>query len=110
VRDNKTVLIPDRRGNNRVDPAQPGARPAHLAAVHVPGISSTLRINGRAEITTEPEMCASFAMRNAPKSVLVVTAERVYFQCPWRWCGRVVGAMPRSPAPSCRARAGSCRR
>ena len=38
VVDKKTVLIPDRRGNNRVDcPAQPGARPAHLAAVHDSG-------------------------------------------------------------------------
>ena len=49
----------------------------------IPGVSNTLRINGRAEISTEPALCASFAMRgNAPKTVLVVTAERVYFQCP----------------------------
>ena len=49
----------------------------------IPGIGNTLRINGRAEIVTEPELCASFAMQGkAPRSVLVVTAERVYFQCP----------------------------
>ena len=42
-----------------------------------------MRINGRAEITTDAELCASFAMQGkAPRSVLVVTAERVYFQCP----------------------------
>ena len=49
----------------------------------IPGIGNTLRINGRAEISVDPELCASFAMQGKlPRSVLVVTAERVYFQCP----------------------------
>jgi uncharacterized protein len=84
VRDNKTVLIPDRRGNNRVDSLRNLVRDPRISLLFlIPGIGNTLRINGRAEISTEPELCASFAMRgNAPKSVLVVTAERVYFQCP----------------------------
>jgi PPOX class probable FMN-dependent enzyme len=84
VRDNKTVLIPDRRGNNRVDSLRNLVRDPRISLLFlIPGIGNTLRINGRAEISAEPELCASFAMRgNAPKSVLVVTAERVYFQCP----------------------------
>ena len=84
VHDNKTVLIPDRRGNNRIDSLRNIVRDPRVALLFmIPGIGNTLRINGRAEITTEPALCASFAMRgNAPKSVLVVTAERVYFQCP----------------------------
>ena len=84
VRDKKTVLIPDRRGNNRVDSLRNLVRDPRISLLFmIPGIGNTLRINGRAEIVTEPELCASFAMQGkAPKSVLVVTAERVYFQCP----------------------------
>jgi uncharacterized protein len=84
VRDAKTVLIPDRRGNNRVDGLRNLVRDPRISLLFlIPGIGNTLRINGRAEISTEPELCASFAMQGkAPKCVLVVTAERVYFQCP----------------------------
>ena len=84
VRDKKTVLIPDRRGNNRVDSLRNLVRDPRISLLFlIPGIGNTLRINGRAEIATEPELCASFAMQGkAPRCVLVVTAERVYFQCP----------------------------
>lgn len=84
VRDRKTVLIPDRRGNNRIDALRNIIRDPRISLLFlIPGITTTVRINGRAEITTDPELCTSFAMQGkAPKSVLVVTAERVYFQCP----------------------------
>ena len=84
VPDNKTVLIPDRRGNNRIDSLRNLVRDPRISLLFmIPGIGNTLRINGRAEISVDPELCASFAMREKPpKSVLVVTAERVYFQCP----------------------------
>jgi PPOX class probable FMN-dependent enzyme len=84
VRDRKTVLIPDRRGNNRIDSLRNLVRDPRISLLFlIPGIGNTLRINGRAEISTDPELCASFAMQGkAPKCVLVVTAERVYFQCP----------------------------
>ena len=80
----KTVLIPDRRGNNRIDSLRNLVRDPRISLLFmIPGIGNTLRINGRAEISTEPELCASFAMRGKlPKTVLVVTVERVYFQCP----------------------------
>jgi PPOX class probable FMN-dependent enzyme len=84
VRDSRTVLIPDRRGNNRIDSLRNLVRDPRISLLFmIPGIGNTLRLNGRAEISTEPELCASFAIRGkAPKCVLVVTAERVYFQCP----------------------------
>ena len=84
VRDKRTVLIPDRRGNNRVDSLRNLVRDPRISLLFmIPGIGNTLRINGRAEISTEPELCASFAMRGkAARCVLMVTAERVYFQCP----------------------------
>jgi PPOX class probable FMN-dependent enzyme len=84
VRDPRTLLIPDRRGNNRIDTLRNLVRDPRISLLFmIPGIGNTLRINGRAEISAEPDLCASFAMRDkAPKTVLVVKAERVYFHCP----------------------------
>jgi PPOX class probable FMN-dependent enzyme len=84
VRDAKTVLIPDRRGNNRVDSLRNLVRDPRISLLFmIPGIGNTLRINGRAVISTDPELCAGLAMQGkTPRCVLVVTAERVYFQCP----------------------------
>ena len=84
VRDANTVLIPDRRGNNRIDGLRNLVRDPRISLLFmIPGINNTLRINGRAEITVDPLLCASFAMHGkAPKTVLVVTVERIYFQCP----------------------------
>jgi PPOX class probable FMN-dependent enzyme len=84
VRDPKTVLIPDRRGNNRIDTLRNLVRDDRISLLFmIPGIGNTLRINGRAEISADPALCQSFAERGkAPRTVLVVTAERVYFQCP----------------------------
>ena len=84
VRDKKTVLIPDRRGNNRVDTLRNLVRDPRIGLLFmIPGIGNTLRINGTAEIVVDPELNKSFAMNGKlPKCVLVVTADRVYTQCP----------------------------
>jgi uncharacterized protein len=84
VADKHTVLLPDRRGNNRVDGLRNLVRDPRISLLFmIPGIGSTLRINGRAAISTAPELMASFAINGkSPKCVLEVTAERVYFQCP----------------------------
>jgi uncharacterized protein len=84
VRDKKTVLIPDRRGNNRIDTLRNLVRDPRIALLFmIPGIGQTLRINGRAEIVIDPELNASFAINGKlPRCVLVVTADRVYTQCP----------------------------
>ena len=83
VVDEKTVLIPDRRGNNRLDTLKNIIRDPRVSLLFlIPGVGETLRINGRARLTKEPELCASFEMQGkAPKSIIEVTAERVYFQC-----------------------------
>ncbi len=83
VVDQKTVLIPDRRGNNRLDTLKNIIRDPRVSLLFlIPGVGETLRINGRARLTTEPELCASFEMQGkAPKCIIEVTAERVYFQC-----------------------------
>jgi PPOX class probable FMN-dependent enzyme len=84
VRDRNTVLIPDRRGNNRVDTLRNLVEDPRISLLFlIPGVGETLRINGRAEIVTDPALRESFALQGkAPVSVLVVTAERVYYQCP----------------------------
>jgi len=84
VRDPKTVLIPDRRGNNRIDTLRNLVRDPRISLLFIiPGIGNTLRINGRAEISAEPELCQSFAMHGKqPRTVLVVTIDRIYFHCP----------------------------
>ena len=83
VRDNKTVLIPDRRGNNRLDTLRNLVRDPRISLLFlIPGIGETIRINGRAEISTDPELCEQFIMQDkAPRCVLMVTVGRIYFQC-----------------------------
>jgi uncharacterized protein len=84
VVDSRTVMLPDRRGNNRIDSLRNIVRDPRVAMLFlIPGIGRTLRINGRATISINPDLCASFTMEGkVPRSVIIVTAEHVYTQCP----------------------------
>lgn len=84
VVDRNTLMIPDRRGNNRIDSLRNLVTDRRISLLFlIPGVGETLRVNGRAVISTDPDLCRSFAMGDKlPRSVIVVTAERVYFQCP----------------------------
>ncbi|MEM7404942.1 MAG: pyridoxamine 5'-phosphate oxidase family protein [Pseudomonadota bacterium] len=83
VADQKTVLIPDRRGNNRIDTLRNIVRDPRVSLLFlVPGVGETLRINGRASITADPALCEEFSIQGKPaRCVIRVAAERVYFQC-----------------------------
>ena len=83
VEDEKTVLIPDRRGNNRVDSLRNIiANPRVALLFLIPGVGETLRVNGRAEIRTDPALLERFGVEGKlPRSVLVVRVETVFFQC-----------------------------
>ncbi len=83
VHDEKTLLLPDRRGNNRIDSLRNIIRDPRVALIFlIPGIGETLRVNGRAAIQTDPALLASFAIdEKPPRSVLVVHVDAVYFQC-----------------------------
>ena len=83
VQDDKTLLLPDRRGNNRIDSLKNIVREPAIALLFlIPGIGETLRVNGRAAISIEPALLDSFAVDGrAPKSVIAITVEAVYFQC-----------------------------
>jgi uncharacterized protein len=84
VLDERTLLVPERPGNRIADTLRNLLADPRIALLFmIPGIGNTLRINGRAEIVVDPELCASFSVHGkTPKCVLVVTAERVYTQCP----------------------------
>jgi PPOX class probable FMN-dependent enzyme len=84
VADEKTVLIPDRRGNNRIDSLRNIVRDPRVALLFlIPGCGETLRINGRAAISTDPKLTQSFIVDGkAPKVVLAVTVDSIYYQCP----------------------------
>ena len=83
VRDERTLMLPDRRGNNRVDSLRNIVRDPRVALLFlIPGSGTTLRVNGRAHVNVDPELLESFAVDGKPpRSVVVVTVERVYFQC-----------------------------
>jgi len=83
ILDDKTIAVPDRRGNNRIDSLRNLLNDPRVALLFlIPGVSETLRIAGRATISTDPEMCASFTMQGkAPRTVLVIAVDQVFFQC-----------------------------
>ena len=63
VLDEKTLLIPDRRGNNRIDSLRNIVRDPRVALLFlIPGVGETMRVIGRAAISTDPELTASFVM------------------------------------------------
>ena len=83
IHDETTLMMPDRRGNNRVDSLRNIIRDPRVGLLFlVPGSGTTLRVNGRASLSIEPDLLASFAVDGkAPRSVIVVAVETVYFQC-----------------------------
>ena len=83
VLDEHTLVIPDRRGNNRIDSLRNLVRDPRVALLFlIPGVGETMRVTGRARISTDPKLTESFVINGkAPKCVLVVTVETAYFQC-----------------------------
>jgi uncharacterized protein len=83
IQDPKTLLIPDRRGNNRVDSLRNIVRDPRIALLFlIPGSGTTMRVNGKAKLSIDQTLCASFAMNGkAPKCVIVVEVDRAYTQC-----------------------------
>ena len=83
VVDDETLLIPDRLGNNRVDTlGNLLARPGVGLIFFVPGVNETLRVNGRAKVTTDPALLEPLAVNGkVPRSGILVAADEVYFHC-----------------------------
>lgn len=83
IHDDRTLMLPDRRGNNRADSLRNVVEDGRVGLLFlVPGSGTTLRVNGRARLSADPALCASFAVDGqAPRSVAVIAIEAVYFQC-----------------------------
>jgi uncharacterized protein len=83
VHDAKTLMMPDRRGNNRVDSLRNIVRDPRIALLFlIPGSGSTLRVNGLAQVSADPDLLASFTFDGkAPRTVIVMTVDEIYFQC-----------------------------
>jgi PPOX class probable FMN-dependent enzyme len=83
VADEKTLLLPEHRGNNRIDSLRNILSDPRVALLFlIPGVGETLRVNGRARITTEPALLERFAVEgHRPKCVIVLSVEAVFFQC-----------------------------
>lgn len=83
VLDEQTIALPDRRGNNRLDTLRNIVADPRVALLFlVPGVNETLRVNGRARLTTDMTLREPFAVAGKlPVTVIVVSIEAVYFQC-----------------------------
>lgn len=83
VADDSTLLLPERRGNNRLDTLRNIVHDSRVALLFlIPGISETMRVNGRAVLSRDRELCATFEVQGkVPQIVIVMSIESVYFQC-----------------------------
>ena len=83
ILDERTLAIPDRPGNNRVDGFTNLMRDPRISLLFlIPGCGETLRVNGRGAITVDPELMKRFAVNGKlPRCVLIVEIERIYFHC-----------------------------
>ena len=79
----RTLVMPDRRGNNRMDSLRNIVRDPRCALMFlIPGHANCLRVNGRAHVTIDAGLLASFAIEGqAPRSAIVIETDAVYFQC-----------------------------
>ena len=79
----KTLMLPDRRGNNRLDTLRNIVRDPRVALLFlIPGSGTTFRVNGRAKLSADPALLDSFAIDGkAPRTVTVITVDEAYFQC-----------------------------
>ena len=83
VADDHTLLIPDRRGNNRLDTLRNIVRNPSIGLLFlVPGVHETFRVNGDAVISRDPALAAQFSVqRKTPRTVIVVKVKEAYVQC-----------------------------
>ncbi len=83
IHDARTLMIPDRRGNNRVDTLRNIVRDPRIALLFmIPGVGETMRVNGTAVLSTDMALRESFAMEGkVPACVIVITVREIYTQC-----------------------------
>lgn len=83
IADDRTLLLPDWLGNNRIDSLRNIVRDGRVSLMFmVPGCNNVVRVNGSAVVTADPDLTASFEKAGRqPRAVVVVTVAEAYFQC-----------------------------
>lgn len=83
ILDDRTLALPDRRGNDRIDSLRNIVRDPRVALMFlIPGSGNALRVNGTARLTADDDLRKSFEMEGKlPRTVAVIEAETIYFQC-----------------------------
>jgi PPOX class probable FMN-dependent enzyme len=83
VPDEETLLIPDRRGNNRLDSLRNVVKNPKVGLLFlVPGVAETFRVNGDGYLSRDPELTARFEVQGkVPRTVLVVKVKEAYVHC-----------------------------
>lgn len=84
VIDEHTLALPDRLGNNRIDNLRNLIADPRISLLFlIPGVGETLRVNGTAQISADPDLLASFVVQGKqPRTVILITIQAVYFHCP----------------------------
>ncbi|MEL6435296.1 MAG: pyridoxamine 5'-phosphate oxidase family protein [Pseudomonadota bacterium] len=83
IADHKTLLMPDWRGNNRLDTLRNIVRDPRVSLMFmVPGTNNVVRVNGTADVTTDAGLTARFEKNGKlPRTVVVISMNEIYFQC-----------------------------
>ena len=102
IEDPRTLILPDRRGNNRIDSLRNVIRDPRVALLFlIPGSGTTFRVNGRAVISADPALLESFAVDGkAPRTAMIVTVEEAYSNAPAPSCARASGTPRPTSIPS----------
>ncbi len=81
--DDRTIWLPDWRGNNRIDNLRNIVRDGRVSLMFmVPGALNVVRVNGRAVLSDDPALTSTFEQRGRhPKTIIVIRPDEVYFQC-----------------------------
>lgn len=83
IQDERTLFLPERRGNNRIDSLRNVLHDPHVSLIFfIPGVRETVRVNGRARICVAPDLLARLAMNGQPPiCALETSVDTVFFQC-----------------------------
>ena len=83
IQDDKTLLLPDWPGNNRLDSLRNIVEDGRISLMFmVPGADTVVRVNGHASLTTDPDLRPSFSdNKGSPFCLIVITVQEVYIQC-----------------------------
>ncbi len=103
VEDEKTLLLPDRRGNNRIDSLSNIVRDPRVSLMFlVPGSNTIVRVNGKGKISADAALLEKYTKYGkAPRTVTLITIDEIYFQCaraPMRaglWSGETAPDLPK---------------